>query len=151
MQFRWKRNLNRRKQFFISCFRRNERNIRFTLHHLISNDPDIDIVVKSREKRIEEEKNYLGKKEQCSRTDTADIYEKKKKKKFRLEQRYSFDFFQWPLIFETVLHDSSSRLREVWLKSINSYKNVIQLWTNFFFFLNLICKETKLIYSVDYI
>lgn len=62
------------------------------MHHLISNDPDIDIVVKSREKRIEEEKNYLGKKEQCSRTDTADIYEKKKKKKVPIGTAIQFRF-----------------------------------------------------------
>lgn len=50
------------------------------------------IVVKSREKRIEEERNYLGKKEQCNRTDTADIYEKKKKKKIPIGTAIQFRF-----------------------------------------------------------
>lgn len=123
--FRWKRNLNRRKQFSINCFRRNEKDTRFVLQQSISSDPGvIRYRYGSKIQRIGEKRNYLGKKS-CGTESIRRI--SMKKKKCSDWNTDSFDFFQWPLIFETVLHDSSSRLREVWLKSINPYKNVIQL------------------------
>lgn len=79
--FRFKRNLNHRKQFSISCFRRNKKDTGFALHQSISSDPElIRYRYGSKIQRIGEKRNYLGKKEQCNRTNAADIYEKKKKK-----------------------------------------------------------------------